>query len=166
MSAPNQNLPASRPSFVGFAPDEIRTDESTRSARLKWVVVVDEELPAGRAANAAICVAATTSTAVGGLLGPEAKDASGGVHAGLPWAGCTVLGASVAQLSAIRAKAADSLGVFVADMPAAAQSTRVYDEYLRQVGETDAGDIEYHAISLVGPRNRIDKLVHRLGLLG
>jgi hypothetical protein len=157
MSAPNQ---------IGFDPQEIRTDESTRSARLKWVVVVDEQLPGGRAANAAICVAAATSTAVSGLLGPAAKDASGGVHPGLPWAGCTVLGASVAQLSAIRAKAADSLGVFVADMPGAAQNTRVYDEYVRQVGETDAEDIGYHAISLVGPRNRIDKLVHRLSLLG
>jgi hypothetical protein len=162
MSASNQ--PPS--SGVGFAPEEIRTDEPTRSARLKWVIVVDEHLPAGRAANAAVCVAAATSTVVSGLIGPEAKDAAGGVHPGLPWAGCTVLGASVAQLTAIRAKAADSLGVFVADMPAAGQSTRVYDEYLRQVGETDGGDIEYHALSLVGPRNRIDKLVHRLGLLG
>lgn len=162
MSAPNQLSS----SVVGFAPEEIRTDEPTRSARLKWVVVVDEQLPAGRAVNAAACVAAATSTAVAGLLGPQVTDTSGGVHPGLPWAGCTVLGASVAQLSAIRAKAADSLGVFVADMPAAGQSTRVYDEYLRQVGETDGGDIEYHALSLVGPRNRIDKLVHRLGLLG
>ena len=157
MSAPNQ---------VGFEPDEIRTDEPTRSARLKWVIVVDDQLPPGRAANAAVCVAAATSTAVTGLLGPEAKDASGGVHAGLPWAGCTLLGAPVARLSVIRAKAAESLGVFVADMPVAAQSTRVYDEYLRRVGESDAAALEYHAVSLVGPRNRIDKLVHRLPLLG
>ena len=27
------------------------------------------------------------------------------------------------------------------------------------------GGLTYHAISLVGPRNRVDKLVHRLGLL-
>jgi hypothetical protein len=156
MSAPNQ---------VGFEPEEIRTDQPTRSARLKWVIVVDQELAPGRATNAAVCVAAATSTAVTGLLGSDAKDASGGVHPGLPWAGCTVLAASAAQLSALRAKAADSLGVFVADMPAAAQNTRVYDAYLRQVGETDTGHVEYHAVSLVGPRNRIDKLVHRLQLL-
>jgi len=156
MSASNQ---------VGFEPEEIRTDEPTRSARLKWVIIIDERLPVGRAANAAVCVAAATPPAVTGLLGPEAKDASGGVHPGLPWAGCAVLGASVAQLSAIRAKAADSLGVFVADMPAAAQTTRIYDEYVRKVGETDADHLEYHAISLVGPRTRIDKLVHRLPLL-
>ncbi|WP_305789195.1 DUF2000 domain-containing protein [Symbioplanes lichenis] len=151
---------------VGFTPDEIRTDEPTRSARLKWVVVVDEALPPGRAANAAICVAAATATSVTGLIGPEAKDADGAVHPGLPWAGCTVLGAPAARLGEIRAKAAATLGVFVADMPVNAQATRVYDEYLRQVTEAAGADLAYHAVSLVGPRNRIDKLVHRLALLG
>ena len=150
---------------VGFEPDEIRTAEPTRSARLKWVIVVDETLPAGRATNAAICVAAATATSVRGLIGPEAKDAGGSVHPGLPWAGCTVLGAPAGRLGEIRAKAVESLGVFVADMPTYGQSTRVYDEYLHRVGEAPAEEVAYHAISLVGPRNRIDKLVHRLTLL-
>ncbi|WP_067496821.1 DUF2000 domain-containing protein [Actinoplanes sp. TFC3] len=149
---------------VGFEPGEIRTGEPTRSARLKWVIVVDEALPAGRAANAAICVAAATATSVTGLLGPDGKDAGGTIHPGLPWAGCTVLGAPADKLAAIRVKAAASIGVYVADMPAQAQSTRVYDEYLSQLQDADA--LTYHAISLVGPRNRIDKLVHRLPLLG
>ncbi len=150
---------------VGFDPDEIRINEPTRSARLKWVIVVDEALPPGRATNAAICVAAATTTAVTGLLGPDAKDADGNTHPGLPWAGCTVLAAPTGRLGEIRTRAAESLGVFVADMPVQGQATRVYDEYLRQVGETAAAALAYHAISLVGPRNRIDKLVHRLGLL-
>ena len=150
---------------VGFEPGEIRTGEPTRAARLKWVIVVDEALPGGRAVNAAVCVASATAAGVGGLLGPDAKDGGGSVHPGLPWAGCTVLGASAERLSAIRAKAVESAGVFVADMPTYGQSTRVYDEYLQELGKTDTADVAYHAVSLVGPRNRIDKLVHRLGLL-
>lgn len=152
-------------SQIGFEPAEIRTDQPTRAARLKWVVVVDEALPAGRATNAAVCVAAATTAAVTGLIGPDAKDADGSPHPGLPWAGCSVLGAPAGRLGEIRARAAGSLGVFVADMPVQGQATRVYDEYLRQVGETAGAGLAYHAISLVGPRNRIDKLVHRLGLL-
>lgn len=152
-------------SQIGFEPDEIRTDEPTRSARLKWVIVVDEALPAGRATNAAICVAAATTATVTGLIGPDAKDADGSPHPGLPWAGCSVLGAPAGRLAEIRTRAVGSLGVFVADMPVQGQATRVYDEYLRQVGETAGAELAYHAISLVGPRNRIDKLVHRLGLL-
>ncbi|KQY47294.1 DUF2000 domain-containing protein [Cellulomonas sp. Root137] len=151
------------PTRVGFEPDEIRTGEPTRAARLKWVVVVDESLPPGRAANAAVCVSAATSSGVDGLLGPTARDATGSDHPGLPWAGCSVLSASADQLAQVRAKAAASLGVFVADMPASAQHTRVYDEYLAEVATADAP--AYYAVSIVGPRNRVDKIVGKLPLL-
>jgi hypothetical protein len=87
------------------------------------------------------------------------------VHPGLPWAGCTILGAASEELSALRVRAAEVGGVYVADMPAAAQQTRVYDEYLDQVSALTEEVLSYHAVSLVGPRNRIDKLVKRLSLL-
>ncbi|MCA1218094.1 DUF2000 domain-containing protein [Streptomyces sp. 8L] len=153
------------PAAVGFARDEIDQDAPTRAARLKWVVVVDEGLPAGRAVNAAVCVAAATSDAVGGILGDAAVDADGAAHPGLPWAGCTVLAADPATLRAVRAKAASSAGTFVADMPAAAQHTRVYSEYLSSVGETAAEALDYCAVSVVGPRNRVDRIVRKLPLM-
>ena len=150
---------------VGFLPHEVDTGAPTRAARLKWVVVVDESLPAGIAANAAICTAAATATRVEGLLGPDAVDAEGSAHPGLPWAGVSVLRASAEQLATIRAKAAASEDVFVADMPAAAQLTRVYDEYLQTVAGAASGELPYYAVSVVGPRNRVDKIVGRLPLL-
>ena len=52
---------------------------------------------------------------------------------------------------------------FIADMPAQAQQTRVYAEYLANMSTAET--IDYHAISLVGPRNRVSKLVHSLPLL-
>jgi hypothetical protein len=148
---------------VGYQPDEIRTDESTRAARLKWVIVVDEQLPPGRAVNAAVCVAAPTAAAVSGLLGPGGPDAGGHDHTGLPWAGCSILAAPGDELPRLRARAAASLGVFVADMPSLAQQTRVYDEFLDQLSATP--EPAYTAISIVGPRNRVDKLVAKLRLL-
>ncbi|KQQ03352.1 MULTISPECIES: DUF2000 domain-containing protein [unclassified Rathayibacter] len=148
---------------VGFAPDEIDTSVPTRAARLKWVVVVDEALPPGRAVNAAICVSAATAAGVTGLLGPSTHDATGSAHPGLPWAGCTVLAADAATLRVIRAKAEAHEGTFVADMPAAAQATRVYDDYAASVAS--AGELDYLAVSLVGPKNRIDKIGGRLPLL-
>lgn len=151
--------------MVGFAPDEIDPSVPTRAARLKWVVLVDGALPAGRAANAAICTAAATSQAVNGLLGDDAVDADGNAHPGLPWAGCTVLAADAATLRAVRAKAASRPEFFVADMPAAAQHTRVYSEYLKAVGDTGTEGLDYYAVSIVGPRNPVDKLVSKLPLL-
>jgi hypothetical protein len=150
---------------IGFTAEEVDTSAPTRSARLKWVIVVDAELAAGRAVNAAVCVAAATSSAVAGVLGPAATDGGGDTHPGLPWAGCTILSADVATLRAIRAKAAAHAGTFVADMPAAAQTTRVYDEYLDAMSAATSEEIDYLAVSLVGPRNRIDKIVGRLPLM-
>ncbi|WP_434316365.1 DUF2000 family protein [Leifsonia sp. P73] len=68
--------------------------------------------------------------------------------------------------AAIRGRAAAATdSVYLADMPAAAQLTRVYDEYRQTLATTPAEDVEYYAVSIVGPRNRVDKIVGRLPLL-
>jgi hypothetical protein len=149
---------------IGFAPEEIRLDESTRSAPLKWVIAVDSALARGLQVNAAVCVSAATQSAVHGLLGPDAADASGAAHPGLPWAGCSVLGASVGELTSLAA-AAEERGAFVSIMPSAAQATRVYSEYLAAVAESATEDLAPIAVSIVGPRRVVDKLVRKLELL-
>jgi hypothetical protein len=149
---------------VQYSPDEIDIDAPTRSARLKWVIVVNEALPPGIATNAAVCVAAATAGGVDGVLGPDGQDAAGTTYPGLPWAGCTILKASAEQLSALRTKA-DSGDAFVSAMPSSAQTTRVYREYLDALGATGPGAVELYAVSIIGPRNRVDRLVGRLSLL-
>lgn len=153
------------PTAIGFADDEIDLSMPTRAARLKWVIVVDDSLPAGRAANAAVCVAGATIRGVAGLLGPDVTDPAGETHPGLPWTGCTILAASAETLREIRAKGVAHEATFVADMPGVAQATRVYDEYIDVMTGTDPATTEYLAVSLVGPKNRIDKLVGRLPLM-
>ncbi|MEU0951450.1 DUF2000 domain-containing protein [Streptomyces niveus] len=143
----------------------VRTDLSTRQAPLKWVIVVDEDLPAGRAVNAAACTAAAVGRALPDLLGGDGRDGSGHVHPGLPWAGCSVLAADAATLHALREKAAAKEDVLVVDMPEPAQTSRIYDEYLDLLAGTKHEDLTYHAVALVGPRNRIGKLVGKLPLL-
>ncbi|MFF0492774.1 DUF2000 domain-containing protein [Nocardia sp. NPDC003482] len=150
---------------IGFAPEEIDPTTSTRAARLKWVVVVDETLPAGRAVNAAVCTAAATTARVTGLLAEDAIDADGQPHPAIPWIGCSILAANPETLRRIRDKAASSPACFVADMPTIAQQIRVYADYLESMKEIRGEDMEYLAVSIVGPRNRVDKIVGRLPLL-
>lgn len=145
--------------------DITRTDLSTRQAPLKWVVVIDADLPAGRAVNAAACMAAAVGRALPHLLGGDGQDASGHVHPGLPWAGCSVLAADTATLHALREKATAKEDVYVVDMPEPAQTSRIYDEYLDLLAGTKHEDLTYHAVALVGPRNKVSKLVGRLPLL-
>ncbi len=154
-----------QPNPPAFAAEEIETGESTRAARLKWVVVVDTALPPGRMVNAVACVASATGVAIGGLLGPDGADASGRMHPGLPWAGCTVLGATAERLANVRAKAVTAEGVWLADMPLSAQTTRVYDEYLSTLAGTEPADLQACALSIVGPRATVDALVKKLRLL-
>ena len=134
----------------------MRTGERTGAAKLKWVVIVDEALSPGQAVNAAVCVAAATAPGVPGLLGPGGSDASEHWHPGLPWAGCSILAASPAQLAAVRQQAIERQ-LLAADMPASAQATRVYDDYLRELAKTEPGDLAPLAVSLIGPRNQVAK---------
>lgn len=168
--SPEPRPSESRSSGPRLSHDDIRSDLSTRQARLKWVIVVDEALPAGRQVNAAACMAASVGAAVPGLLGRGGDDASGGHHPGLPWAGCSVLAADAGTLRELRARAADAQAqgqedVLITDMPGPAQTARVYDAYLGELAGTKGEDLDYLAVSLVGPRKRIDKLVGRLPLL-
>jgi hypothetical protein len=153
------------PPQLAYQPDEIITSEPTRAARYKWAIVVDSTAPAGRMANAVACVAAATGALVSGLIADGGPDASGYVHPGLPWAGCTLLGGGPEQIAAVRDRATAAEGVLVADMPAAAQTNRVYDDYLAELAGTKPDDLNVTAFSVIGPRNRVDKLVKRLALL-
>jgi hypothetical protein len=150
---------------LGYLPEEIVTNEPTRSAKYKWAIIVDTGIPAGQMANAIACVAASTGALVDGLIAHGGPDASGLAHPGLPWAGCTILGGTSEQVTAARARAAASEDLLVIDMPAAAQEHRVYDHYLAELASTDPGDLEVCAFSVIGARNRVDKITRKLVLL-
>lgn len=148
-----------------FEANEIATAESTRSARLKWVIVVDKALPAGQVVNAVACISATTGSLVDGLIAHGGPDAAGTDHPGLPWAGCTVLAASAEQLLNVRAKASLDDDLLVVDMPLAAQTNRIYDDYLAELAVTPPDKLGLSAVSLVGERSNVDAIVKRLSLL-
>src|ERR1700722_19036573 len=150
---------------LGYAPEEIITSEPTRSARYKWVIVVDTAIPAGRMVNAVACIAASTGALVGGLIAPGGPDASGSPHPGLPWAGCSVLGGGAEEIALVRGRAAAAGGMLVVDMPAAAQAHRVYDDYLAELARTTPEDLATCAFSVVGRRNQVDKITRKLALL-
>jgi hypothetical protein len=152
-------------SLLGYAPAEIVTSEPTRSAKYKWVIVVDTAVPAGRMVNAVACVAAATGAVVDGLIAHGGPDASGHAHPGLPWAGCTILGGGAEEVAAVRSRAASYPDMLVVDMPTAAQTHRVYDDYLAELARTDPQDLAVCAFSVIGPRNRVDKTMKKLTLL-
>ncbi|MER5642978.1 DUF2000 domain-containing protein [Streptosporangium sp. NPDC002524] len=145
-----------------------RTDLPTRRLPVKWVIVIDHDLPRGLQANAAACLAASVGNAVPAILGSAGTDASGHTHAGLPWTGCTVLAAPADVVRRIRNEAAEeaaATGLVVADMAAIAQRTNVYDEYLAGLARAGDEELSYYAVSLLGPRRTVERLTAKLPLL-
>ena len=140
-----------------------RTDLPTRELPVKWVIVIDRDLPRGLQANAAACLAASVGVAVPAIIGSGGVDASGLAHAGLPWTGCAVLGAPAAIVQRIRNDAAAEPGLVVADMANIAQRADVYDDYLAELARTE--EPSYYAVSLFGPRELVERLTGRLPLL-
>jgi hypothetical protein len=106
--------------------------EDVRATK-KCVVVVDGDLPIGPMVNTAACLAVTLGSAVEGVVGEDATDGSGTVHAGLIPTGIAILRADAETVKRIRMKAEGAEGVFVADFTDAAQRTKDYPEYLANV---------------------------------
>ena len=132
---------------------------------LRCVIVVDESLPPGLAANASGMLAVTLGATVAGLPGAALIDADGDVHPGLIPQGLTVLRAPADRLSDLRAQAAASEDVGVIDFPTDCQQTTDYDEVRRRVAGIPTADLRYLAILLYGPRRAVSRLTGNLALL-
>jgi hypothetical protein len=131
---------------------------------VRCVIVVDEALPPGLAANAAAMVALTLGATVGGLPGPDLVDADGHTHPGLIPAGIPILAASREQLSQLHARAVRH-GVGVVDFPAFGQQTTDYEAVISRVAQTPAADLEYLGVALHGPRRAVSRVTGNLRLL-
>ncbi len=130
----------------------------------RCVIVVDQSLPAGRAANAAAVIALTLGKRHPHLAGGDLIDASGQAHPGLIPIGIAVLVASAPELGALRAKALKD-GVDVVDFPSQGQQTNDYAEFGLQVREVPTADLTYVGVGLYGRRKAVGRIVGRFSLL-
>ena len=130
----------------------------------RCVIVVDEALPVGRAANAAAVIALTLGKRHPALAGADLVDKSGMAHPGLIPIGIAVLAAPTDELSALRAKAL-ARGVDVVDFPVQGQETTDYVAFGRAVGEVETDALRYVGVGVFGPRKAIGKVVGKYGLL-
>lgn len=130
----------------------------------RCVIVVDEQLAAGRAANAAAVIALTIGRRHPALVGPPLVDASGVEHPGLIPIGIAVLAADQPTLARIRDKGA-AAGCDVVDFPVQGQQTTDYSAFRDAVAQVATAELHYVGVALIGARKTIGKIVANLGLL-
>ncbi|WP_420998235.1 DUF2000 domain-containing protein [Cupriavidus sp. 30B13] len=130
----------------------------------RCVIVVDSELPVGRAANAAAVIALTVGQRHPGLVGLPLVDASGYAHPGLIPVGIAVLAAPQEALGSLRGKGLEA-GCDVVGFPAEGQRTTDYQAFRAAVGQVPTQAMQYVGIALVGDKKPVGKIVANLGLL-
>jgi hypothetical protein len=127
----------------------------------RCVIVVDEDLPAGLAANAAAVLALTLGAREPELVGADFVDADAQRHPGLIPIGLPVLRAPRSELR--RLAVAD--GVRVVGFPVFGQQTNDYEEFRGMVAATPSAELAYLGVALSGPGRAVRRLTGALALL-
>jgi hypothetical protein len=130
----------------------------------RCVIVIDDSLPVGRAANAAAVIALTIGKLRPQLAGADLVDKSGAVHPGLIPIGISVLGASATDLPGIRAKAL-ARNLDVIDFPVQGQQTTDYQAFGAAVARCETDALSYVGVGVYGSRKNVGKIVGKYGLL-
>jgi hypothetical protein len=128
----------------------------------KCVLIVDESLAPGYAANTAAVMAMTLGTKVPELIGEDFADASATEHPGLFRNGLPVLKAPGPDLAALRARAV-AAEVGVIGMPVNAHQTNDYETFKAMLRDT--AEPSYLGLALYGPAKAIQRLTGSFGLL-
>jgi hypothetical protein len=129
---------------------------------VKCVLIVDETLAPGFAANAAAVMAMTLGTKVPELIGEDFTDGAGATHPGLFRYGLPVLKAPAERLPDLRAAAVEA-GVGVVGMPVNGHQTNDYEEFKAMLADLAAPG--YLGLALYGPERAVKRLTGSLALL-
>ena len=130
----------------------------------RCVIVVDQDLPSGLAADAAAVLALTLGAREPCLAGADFVDGDGESHPGLIPIGLPVLRATRDELVELRQRAAADC-VSVIDFPVFGQQTNNYDEFRGMVAATAAAELSYLGVAVSGSRRAVGRLTGRFALL-
>lgn len=133
----------------------------------KCVVVLDEQLPAGVAANTAAILGITMGMKRPGVVGGDVRDGAGRVHAGIIQFPVPVLKSSAEGLRDLREKlfTAEYKGITAVDFSELAQGCRTYEEYTGKMAECGLDGLRYLGIILCGEKRLVNRLTGSLPLL-
>ncbi|MEW9555854.1 DUF664 domain-containing protein [Nonomuraea sp. NPDC050783] len=132
----------------------------------KLVVVIRADLPHAWAVNAAAVLGLSLGVRLPGPPPEDAKDASGGLHAGLDPHPVPVLSGTPGELRELHRTARAREDLVAVGFNEVARRARDYDDYLTALAATPGEEVEYVAVGLLGPRNRVTALTKHLPLHG
>ncbi|WP_277976221.1 DUF2000 domain-containing protein [Pantoea endophytica] len=130
----------------------------------RCTIVIDQQLPAGLAMNAASVIGISFGKLIGNLVGPDQQSQDGVNYPGVIYAPLTVLLADGNYLRELQQISGADNEIFSMPFSALAQSCKTYEEYGERIADAHSDQIELVAIGLIGPKKKITRLTGNLKL--
>jgi hypothetical protein len=134
------------------------------SSQHRCTIVIDKNLPAGLAINAASVIGISFGRTVENLVGPDMQSLDAINYPGVIYSPLPVLLASGEYIRELLTHAESDNEIYIMPFSALAQSCKTYDEYGERISSVDSSNIELVAVGLIGPKNKITKMTGNLPL--
>ena len=133
----------------------------------KCVLVIEETMPRGLAANTAAIQGITLGRQGPDLVGEDVADRAGNCHPGIIRTPVPVLAGGPEVFQTLRRRLAEPefSDVAAVDFTDLAQSCRTYGAYIERMAAAAPEELRYLGLALRGPRHQVDRLTGSLPLL-
>lgn len=133
----------------------------------KFVIVINENLPQGIAANTAAIIGMSLGKKLPEAVGRDVTDQSGSLHPGIVELPVPILKSSAVTIQEIRniIQKVEYSSLTAVDFTDLAQGCRTYDEYIEKMALASDDSLKYFGIGLCGPKKKINRLTGSLPLM-
>lgn len=133
----------------------------------KCVLILDENLSIGVAANTAAILGMTLGRSLPELVGDDVTDGSGAKRLGIVERPVPVLRGSPEAIKALRRRLyqPEFREVTVVDFSELARRCLTYEEFTQRMTDTPEGALEYLGVAMCGPKKQVNRLTGSLPLL-
>ena len=133
----------------------------------KCVMIIDENLPLGIAANTAAILGITLGKEMPQVVGEDVTDKTGNEHLGIIEFPVPVLKGNTESIREIRERLyePDFSDLTVVDFSDLAQSCKTYDEFTEKMKKVSETDLNYFGIAICGSKKKINQLTGSMPLL-
>ena len=133
----------------------------------KCVMIIDENLPLGMAANTAAIMGISMGKEIPEVVGKDVFDQSGNRHLGIIEFPVPILKGNAQSMQMIREKLYEPefSDLTVVDFSDLAQGCKTYDEYVEKMTLVSETELRYLGIAICGAKKKVNKLTGSMGLL-
>ncbi|MDE7266716.1 MAG: DUF2000 domain-containing protein [Lachnospiraceae bacterium] len=133
----------------------------------KCVMIIDENLPLGMAANTAAIMGISMGKEMPEVVGKDVFDQSGNRHLGIIEFPVPILKGNAQSMQMIREKLYEPefSDLTVVDFSDLAQGCKTYEEFVEKMTLVSEIELRYFGIAICGAKKKVNKLTGSMGLL-